>query len=495
MKLRAQSVFLFALIASLVLVACQEPSTVAVAVDPARRPNGIVGGTETGYNSWKGVVGLYYDVAGSLCTGTLIAPRIVLSAGHCVYYNGEQGSAFDARLHPSHLFILGGADLLGGSQILYSAAEQIVTHPQWTGDVSESGDSVDLSVILLEQPIEAVPYYKVRLSPEVETSQPGIIVGYGVTGWDETASAGIHRMGDTTILSIDGDMIEFGEPAGTCSGDSGGPLFTQQAGQWVLNGVASYVTNYCEPEWGHWNTSTVYYRDWIDQTVTELTGTGLEAPDTDTPTETAETDATVTETGQDTTLGTDTDTNANEEVECPWNTGYPCACASQGGTCADGSACIRWSDSEYGVCSKACGGQAQDPLCRLDDYGIAIYGGGLCVLRTGAPAASPDHCLVLCAYKDRTAPCPDDLVCRDLTGNGLGLCVPPSVENQDTDDSSDSEDEGEGQGQEDTLSDSEIEDEALTPAHGCGCSMLGSKGSGPNLFQVIFFAFAALVQK
>ena len=68
-------------------------------------PSGIVGGTETNFETWKGVVALVSDEG--LCSGALIAPRVVLTAGHCVKLAGSGWGepSYDYTADPSGLTV------------------------------------------------------------------------------------------------------------------------------------------------------------------------------------------------------------------------------------------------------------------------------------------------------------------------------------------------------------------------------------------------------
>ena len=54
--------------------------------DPEINQNSIIGGTEANLNyaAQNGIVGIYDQANGGLCTGSLIAANVVLTAAHCV---------------------------------------------------------------------------------------------------------------------------------------------------------------------------------------------------------------------------------------------------------------------------------------------------------------------------------------------------------------------------------------------------------------------------
>ncbi len=228
--------------------------------------NGIIGGSPTGYASWQGAIGL--RVGYSICSGTLIDPEVVMSAGHCVYLGNTNAVA-----NPGIVTIVGGSNM----GITYSKAAEVIKHPDWNGDINETGN-VDLSLIRLQNPITTVENYCVRELPAAKDGAKGVIVGYG----NSTAGgsgAGTHRAGNTEIQAQTSRIMELGDPAGTCQGDSGGPFFTRQSGKgsWALTAVTSFgVTQNCSPTGGGYSVNVLTYRDWINSSMIALTGHGLQ---------------------------------------------------------------------------------------------------------------------------------------------------------------------------------------------------------------------------
>ena len=224
----------------------------------------VVNGSEVSNNEWTGVFALYMS-QGAICTASLIDPEVILTAGHCVY----DGQYFSVQ-------VLSGLNInYGGNEI--ANVEEVVKHPNWNGDIDYN--SVDLALIHLSNPLNQYEVYGIRQNPGVERGESGTVVGYGLTSAYGNDS-GIKRKGETTILQKSSDygspVLEVGNPAGLCMGDSGGPLFTYQNGKPVVTGVASYITNQnCSANSGSFEVDVLAHREWINSKVREWTGHDL----------------------------------------------------------------------------------------------------------------------------------------------------------------------------------------------------------------------------
>ncbi|MCP3886362.1 MAG: trypsin-like serine protease, partial [Propionibacteriaceae bacterium] len=198
---------------------CEEEETVRVngvsvpIDDAANYPSGIVGGSETGSNDWPGVVALRMGGSwGGLCSGTLIHPSVVLTAGHCVNSDGTNWT-----YNPGQISIQVGTDINTAPTLAH--AQEARHHPDWTGEIQDMGP--DVALIHLDTPITGVTPYSLRDFPMPYTGNTGKLVGYGQDhngGMMDPGGSGTQREGDTTLLAVYSTLIQVGDPATTCQG-------------------------------------------------------------------------------------------------------------------------------------------------------------------------------------------------------------------------------------------------------------------------------------
>lgn len=238
----------------------------------------IVGNpSEVSPGEYEGVVFLQFrnyteDGKSKLCTGTLISPGTVLTAGHCLWNLASPYSKKDYTKYPQEIVTWAGV-VIGydlnpndprSGRIISTGAVAAIWHPRWQG--GEPADAVDMGVILLApgQTNGIKSYGLNRIPPEI--GQEGIIVGYGKTN---TGNKGIIKnMGTTKIRSRSDRIVGIGGQSSICSGDSGGPLFMHLDGSLKVAGVASRTTWDCNPRSGS-TTRVDTMVSWIDSALGE----------------------------------------------------------------------------------------------------------------------------------------------------------------------------------------------------------------------------------
>jgi len=209
------------------------------------------------------------------CTGTLIAPDVFLTAGHCVHGATAARVWFDTDLTDNPEYPYGGDTSIEGTPI---------PHPDFSGALVLPNTS-DVGVVILSEPVEGLGFGELPplgLADELNTA-PGSeamlnIVGYGRQEVKpESIAERIRYQATPMLVELNGGVSggwnihlssnpgKGGGTGGSCYGDSGGPALAE-VGSNVVVGVGSFAFNdNCRGVGYYYRVDTEYAQDFINQ--------------------------------------------------------------------------------------------------------------------------------------------------------------------------------------------------------------------------------------
>ncbi len=245
---------------------------------------------------------VFYDEEGefsSRCSGSLLNPTVFLTAGHCtdeyttarVYFQQEAGANLDLETGTDP--VTGYPDTCAPGTLGVTCAESLSLHDYGFADFAGFPDTRDVGLVILRQAIQLPEYGQLAADgslDELATRRGQQATTFTASGYGLSYSSPVRtesfrerlmaqaKLTNLRSANTDGFNLQTNGNGngrgGTCSGDSGGPVFYGGYESNLIVGVTSFGMNeWCRGTDFAYRTDRQAVIDWIFETAgTNATG-------------------------------------------------------------------------------------------------------------------------------------------------------------------------------------------------------------------------------
>lgn len=208
-----------------------------------------------------------------VCTGTLVHPRVVLTAGHCTEGWDEDDT----------FWVNFDQDALNEGTLL--DVEELITHPDyWWGPTSNPHD---VGALILAEPVTGIDpailpdegflddLREEGLLNQGKNKAKFTLVGYGGTlewpppdiTYDDQRQFAVSEYRVLLKSWLRMSQNQATGDGGTCFGDSGGPAFWEEDGTEILVGITSWGDSPCVAAGFNYRVDTADTLDFIEDVI------------------------------------------------------------------------------------------------------------------------------------------------------------------------------------------------------------------------------------
>jgi secreted trypsin-like serine protease len=245
---------------------------------PLRAAPNIVGGSDASGSSLGMVAYVIYNAASGsfLCSGTIVSPDVILTAGHCA----ENESTGVTDTAADYQVLTGTQSLSVPGQV--SAVTTVIPYPTFN-PATLSGDA---AVLVLATPTTAAPVALASDPTDAYLYDGGtatVITGWGIDDSAEdlpndlqygysivqNASYCTQHVSNLPFSPLS-QLCAIDTPSyadGTCNGDSGGPILASVSQTWVEIGLTSFGASNCSTAQPGFFTRTDSIYSWVESEI------------------------------------------------------------------------------------------------------------------------------------------------------------------------------------------------------------------------------------